>query len=103
MSVSQPNFQPAEENTRRDQAPGAPDNTVVGDTRPTQNIINYIWGSIISGILLVFIASGLGILVSIFIGKDANAIQPLITLFTATLGFLAGVLTPSPVRNQGGQ
>lgn len=82
---------------------GAPEGTIAGRKGPGQNIINYIWGTIVSGILLVFLGSGAGIVISIFVGKDANAIQPLITLFTATLGFLAGVLTPSPVGNQGGQ
>lgn len=79
----------------------APLNTVVGTEGPTQNVINYIWAMIISGILLVFLGSGAGIIISIFVGKDANTIQPMITLFTATLGFLAGVLTPSPVGKQG--
>ena len=73
----------------------------VGSKGPDQPVINYIWAAIISGILLIFLGSGAGIVVSIFVGKDANAIQPMITLFTATLGFLAGVLTPSPVGNQG--
>lgn len=75
----------------------APDGTVAGTKGPTQFIINYIWCIIVSGILLVFLGSGVGIVVSIFIGKDANSMQPLLTLFTATLGFLAGVLTPSPM------
>jgi hypothetical protein len=79
----------------------APPHTQVGTKGPTQNIINYIWAAIVSGILLIFLGSGAGMVVSIFVGKDASAIQPLITLFTATLGFLAGVLTPSPVSNQG--
>lgn len=82
---------------------GALEGTIAGTKGPGQDIINYIWGAIVSGILLVFLGSGAGIVISIFVGKDANAIQPLITLFTATLGFLAGVLTPSPVGDKGGQ
>ena len=88
----------------------APPTTVVANVTPDKRVVNYIWTAIITGFLIVFVGSAAGLVVALFMfhGTDpitklpvdnTGIIQPLITLFTAAVGFLAGVLTPSPVHS----
>ncbi len=88
----------------------APPTTVVANITPDRRVVNYIWTAIITGFLIVFVGSAAGLVVALFMfhGTDpitklpmdnTGIIQPLITLFTAAVGFLAGVLTPSPVHS----
>lgn len=86
-----------------------PPSTTVGSATPDKTVINYVWTAIITGFLIVFVGSAAGLVVALFMfhGIDpltkqpvnnSDIVQPLITLFTAATGFLAGVLTPSPVQ-----
>jgi hypothetical protein len=69
--------------------------------QPAQGPTNYIWISIVTGILLAFIAAAFGIVWGVLYYQNTNeatVIQPIITVFTASIGFLTGLLIPSPVQ-----
>ncbi len=69
-------------------------------SQPSQIVVDFAWRAIISVFVAVFVLSALAIIASIWIAPFAGAPgkpETLITIFSTTVGFLAGVLTPSPV------
>jgi len=66
--------------------------------RPDQRTSNFVWRIIVSTFafgLLVAVITVSGIALGLF--KGTTDIQTMLTVFTTTAGFLAGLLSPSPV------
>jgi hypothetical protein len=66
--------------------------------RPDQRTSNYVWRVIVSAFaaaLLVAVLVVGGIALGLF--KGTTDIQTMLTIFTTAAGFLAGLLSPSPV------
>jgi hypothetical protein len=63
--------------------------------QPSLWVINYVWIAIISAFVLIFLFSGGGLGIAVFQGIKTPDL--LVTVFSTSVGFLAGVLTPSPV------
>ena len=55
---------------------------------------DFIWKVLISSIAIVFVGTALAVAAGIFMSKTADALLPLITIFTTTVGILA----PSPFQ-----
>ncbi len=73
-------------------------NEVVQETgvRPlTQEATDFIWKVVVSGAVIVFVGSAVGIAAAVFVGAN---VAPLITVFTAAVAFLGGLLAPSPIQ-----
>ncbi len=66
--------------------------------QPAQGVVNFAWKVIISVFAGVFVLSALGIIASVFWPHTGDL---LITIFSTSVGFLAGVLSPSPVGSSG--
>jgi hypothetical protein len=66
--------------------------------RPDQTTSNFVWRIIVctfaAGLIIAVLAVG-GIALGLF--KGTTDIQTMLTVFTTTAGFLAGLLSPSPV------
>ena len=62
----------------------------------TQEATDFVWKVIVSGAVIVFVGSAVGIVAAAFVGVN---IAPLITVFTAVVAFLGGLLAPSPVQS----
>jgi hypothetical protein len=69
---------------------------------PDQSTSNFVWRVIVCtfalGLVVAVLAVG-GIALGLF--KGTTDIQTMLTVFTTTAGFLAGLLSPSPVGAQG--
>ena len=65
---------------------------------PGQGVTNYIWVIVVTAFVVLllgaaaFLTSGV-----IFLGKKADDVQVVITVFTAAITFLGGLFSPSPV------
>ena len=71
-------------------------------SQPSQAVVDYAWRIIIGIFAAVFLLAALGVTFSTLLPfwiKPSGTINTdiLITIFSTTVGFLAGVLTPSPV------
>ena len=64
---------------------------------PALWVTNYIWIMVISAFIIAFIFTIISIGFGVFRGTLNS--DALITVFTTAVGFLAGVLTPSPVNS----
>ena len=68
---------------------------------PDQTTSNFVWKVIVCtfavGLLVAVLATG-GIALGLF--KGTTDIQTMLTVFTTTAGFLAGLLCPSPVAGR---
>jgi uncharacterized membrane protein YbhN (UPF0104 family) len=65
---------------------------------PDQSTANFVWRVIVSTFalgLIVAVITVSGIALGLF--KGTTDIQTMLTVFTTTAGFLAGLLSPSPV------
>jgi hypothetical protein len=66
---------------------------------PSTKARDILWGLVISSACLTLVASALALLATIFIPNSQAQVG--ITIFTAILGFIAGIFVPSPVANKG--
>jgi len=62
----------------------------------TQEATDFVWKVVVSGAVIVFVGSAVGIAVAVFVSAN---VAPLITVFTAAVAFLGGLLAPSPVQS----
>jgi hypothetical protein len=69
-------------------------NTARAGGQPASGVINYLWVIIITAFTAVFLFAAGGIGISAL--QTGKAPDVLITIFSTSVGFLAGVLTPSP-------
>ena len=66
--------------------------------RPSGRVSDRIWLFGICAFAAVLVGSFLTLAISVFVRvQDATSVQVMLTVFTASLGFLAGLFTPSPV------
>ena len=65
---------------------------------PDKPTNNFIWKIIISGITSVLIGSFLALAIGVFMHIEATTLQLFITVFTASIGFLGGLLVKSPTQ-----
>ncbi len=75
----------------------------VGLRSPGQKASDTLWLIIVCSFAFVLVGTFLGLAIGVLIlGKSAaNAeLQILLTMFTAAVAFLAGLLTPSPAQNR---
>jgi hypothetical protein len=77
--------------------------------QPSQAVIDFAWRSIIGVFASVFLLAALAIIAAVLAplvvptsSSAAGTLKTdiLVTVFSTTVGFLAGVLTPSPVGNK---
>jgi hypothetical protein len=66
-----------------------------------------IWLIIVSAFAFVMIGSAMVLGIGVFIGvsdaaKQLTKADTILTVFTTVVGFLAGLLSPSPLGNKGG-
>jgi hypothetical protein len=67
---------------------------------PAPSVSNIIWLLVISAFVLVLLAtSGSLIYGVIVLQRNADAVQVIVTIFTAAIGFLGGLFSPSPTGN----
>jgi len=66
------------------------------DVSETQKGLSYLWRVIIFCIAAILIGSTAAVIVGVFVGLPN--ITPLVTLFTAALALLGGLLAPSPIQ-----
>jgi hypothetical protein len=67
---------------------------------PAPGVSNIIWLLVITAFVLILLAtSGSLIYGVIVLQRNADAVQVIVTIFTAAVGFLGGLLTPNPTRN----
>lgn len=69
---------------------------VAGSRLLSQDATDFVWKAVISGAVIVFVISAMGIVIAAFIGSN---VAPLITVFTAVVAFLGGLLAPSPIQS----
>ncbi len=62
----------------------------------SQQATDFIWKVVVLGVVIVFIGSAIGVTLAVFVGAN---VAPLITVFTAVIALLGGLLAPSPVQN----
>ena len=73
--------------------------TRAGISSPNQTTTNTIWLFIVIGFVFVFVVASTFLIIGVAIlGKKADDVQVVLTIFTAVVGFLAGLLTPSPAQ-----
>ncbi|HEX6552162.1 MAG TPA: hypothetical protein VF026_05325 [Ktedonobacteraceae bacterium] len=73
--------------------------TRAGISSPNQTTTNTIWLFIVIGFVFVFVVASTFLIIGVTIlGKKADDVQVVLTIFTAVIGFLAGLLTPSPAQ-----
>ena len=64
-----------------------------------QATANFIWITVVTCFALVFIASAASLLYEVvFLQKTMESLLVVLTVFTAVVGFLAGLLAPSPFQ-----
>jgi eukaryotic-like serine/threonine-protein kinase len=62
----------------------------------SQQATDFIWKVVVLGVVIVFVGSAVGVTLAVFVGAN---VAPLITVFTAVIALLGGLLAPSPVQN----
>ncbi len=73
--------------------------TRAGISSPNQTTTNTIWLFIVIGFVFVFVVASTFLIIGVAIlGKKADDVQVVLTIITAVVGFLAGLLTPSPAQ-----
>ena len=66
--------------------------------RPSVRVSDRIWLIAVGAFAAVLVGSFLTLAISMFVRvQDATSAQVMLTVFTAVLGFLAGLFTPSPI------
>jgi hypothetical protein len=66
---------------------------------PNQGTANFIWITVVICFALVLIASAASLLYGVvFLQRTIDSILVVLTVFTAVVGFLAGLLAPSPFQ-----
>lgn len=66
---------------------------------PTQHMADRIWFIVVIGFVLVLIGvAGLLAFGVTFLKKSATEVQVEVTVITTVVGFLAGLLSPSPIQ-----
>ncbi len=65
---------------------------------PGQRAANAIWMIIVITFALVLIGSAASLFFGVLVSSKTTELQILLTIFTAVVGFLAGLLSPSPQR-----
>ena len=69
--------------------------------RPSGRVSDRIWLIAVCAFATVLVGSFLTLAISVFVRvQDATSAQVMLTVFTAVLGFLAGLFTPSPVTGK---
>jgi serine/threonine protein kinase len=69
---------------------------VTGSRLLSQGATDFVWKVVVSGAVIVFVISANGVVIAAFVGVN---VAPLITVFTAVVAFLGGLLAPSPVQS----
>src|SRR5215210_2220206 len=69
----------------------------IGISPADQVTSNRVWMTIVTSFAIVLVAAVLGIIVIAFGFLTNTDIQTLLTVFTTAAGFLAGLLSPSPL------
>lgn len=74
---------------------------------PSDRVRDSIWRLVVVGIVIVMVFSAIVLGVGVFIKvgdptKQITKVENMLTVFTTTVAFLAGLLSPSPVGNKGG-
>ena len=64
---------------------------------PEQRITNFIWATLVVAVAIVLVGSAGG-MIWIFIQKGELNPGAMLTVFTTVMGFVAGLLIKSPVR-----
>lgn len=67
-----------------------------GQISDTQKWLSFLWRVVIFCIAVILVGSTVAVIVGVFLGL-AN-ITPIITIFTAALALLGGLLAPSPIQ-----
>jgi len=66
---------------------------------PKQATANFIWITVVTCFALVLIASAASLLYGVvFLQRTIDSMLVVLTVFTAVVGFLAGLLAPSPFQ-----
>jgi hypothetical protein len=75
-------------------------NDVASQIRPSPTVADITWLIIVASFAVVFVTVALSIVASVmkFTNQAASDTAPLITVFTASATFLAGLLSPSPIQ-----
>ncbi len=72
--------------------------TRAGISSPNQTTTNTIWLFIVIGFVFVFVVASTFLIIGVAIlGKKADDVQVVLTIFTAVVGFLAGLLMKSNI------
>lgn len=72
-----------------------------GLTYPGRTVMDAIWLMIVTSFVIVLVGSFLA-LAALLLIKDKPDVQTLVTVFTTTVGFLAGLITPTPGSSHSG-
>ena len=65
--------------------------------KPSDGITNIIWMVLIIALAFILIASVASLIYGvIFLQRSADSVQVVVTVFTAVMGFITGLLTPGP-------
>ena len=67
---------------------------ILSSNKPDQPTSDFIWKVLIIGVAIVFVGTAFAIAIGIFLSKTSDALLPLVTIFTTTVGILA----PSPFQ-----
>lgn len=70
-----------------------------GLDQPSQGTRNWLWAVVVGAFAFVLVASVMAIIVGVFVGARSNPVVKsdlLLSIFTATVGFLAGLFVPPP-------
>jgi len=65
---------------------------------PDSASVNFIWRIIVIAFVIVLLAAAGGLLYNALV--QTTTAQVLVTIFTTSVGFLAGLLAPSPAQNK---
>jgi hypothetical protein len=67
---------------------------ILSKSKPDQSTSDFIWKTLIIGIVSVFVGAAFTIAIGILMSKDSTTLLPMIAVFTTTVGILA----PSPFQ-----
>lgn len=74
------------------------DKPVQAFENPTQATADFVWRTVIIGIVVVLVGSFLAIALSALLKIDGSFTQVLLTIFTSVITFVGGLLIKSPVQ-----
>jgi hypothetical protein len=72
----------------------------VGIKQPDQPVVNYVWRVIITCFAAGLIVSVITLAIGLLLGRQANELQIMLTVFTTVAAYFAGLLSPSPTHNK---